>query len=120
MTLAAFLDGHRVAKVLFKTYLQHSQNSNTAEDASTTLKGWSTTFRNDIGFDDDQLRELVVDLNDLSLIQGFTETGREDLHFSIHSLVQDWARLRLPSDEQRSNSREAINIMQSLFETFEH
>jgi hypothetical protein len=57
----------------------------------------------------------------LSLIRGFLETDLGGIHFSIHGLVQDWAKLRQPSlEEQKSYSREAMNVMQSLFEEFQN
>jgi tetratricopeptide (TPR) repeat protein len=115
LTLAAFLGGHRVSKVLFKTYIARQANSY----VSAIENGWSDIFRGSTRFDDNRFRDVIVELNDLSLIRGFTETNSGGLHFTVHSLVQEWARSRLELEKQKVLSREATSIMTHLFQEFQ-
>lgn len=110
LTLAAFLGGNRVSRVFFK-----NSSSSSLNDYSMEMGIFQRASR----FDDKLYKDVIIELHNLSLITGFSETELGSLHFSIHNMVREWLVLR-PQDEQRkSYARNALACMTDLFEEFQ-
>jgi tetratricopeptide (TPR) repeat protein len=115
LTLAAFLGGHRVSKVLFKCYLRIFKLAGELKDNNH----WSSIFDDSNEFDGTLFRDVVVELNELSLIRGFEETAYGALHFNVHSVVREWIVYRADTQSKRAFLTEAVDIMENFFLKFE-
>ena len=117
LTLAAFLGGDRVSRVFFKTIFTESKGMHEfRKDLSTQM----AMFHNASKFSDKRYKDVLIELYNLSLISGFSETKLGSLHFSIHGLVRDWLVLRLKDEEKRSYAKEALLCVEAVFVNFEH
>ncbi|MCJ1307210.1 hypothetical protein MMC25_000856 [Agyrium rufum] len=83
------------------------------------LQNWTKLFESSSRFDDAHYRSIVMELHNLSLIRGFTEPDEGELYFSMHSLLQDWARIRLGSKDVRRYNTEINLILERFFERHE-
>ena len=123
LTLAAFLGGHRASKVLFKSYVQNMASLRGDGEVVNPLADWARLFQSGHTFDDARYRNIVVQLSELSLIQNFCNTGGDDFYFSVHSVVQEWARQRPDMDvntpETRAQySQEALKVLECVLEKY--
>ena len=113
LTLAAFIGGHRVSRTFFKTYCSKAgANSEFASD-------WMDLFRKSLHFDDFLFRDVIVELNNLSLIRGFVESDWGDLHFSLHPIVREWIIFRIDINQQVAFTSEVNRLMLAFFDTHE-
>ena len=117
LTLAAFLGGDRVSRVFFKTIFTESEGMHEfRKDFSIQM----AVFHNASTFSDKRYKDVLVELYDLSLISGFSETKLGSVHFSIHGLVREWLVLRLKDEEKRLYAKEALLCVEAVFVNFEH
>lgn len=112
LTLAAYLGGDRVSDVFFSTYVTSGD-----EDRDLELYGSLDMFLDGQAFDDSRYRECLMELTILTLIRSFAETDFGSLHFSMHSLVQDWIKLRLEAKDRTTYTSHAISLMTSFLES---
>ena len=117
LTLAAFLGGDRASRVFFKTIFTGSKGMHEfRKDFSTQM----AVFQNASTFSDKRYKDVLVELYNLSLISGFSETKLGSVHFSIHGLVREWLILRLKDEEKRLYAKEALLCVEAVFVNFEH
>ena len=116
LTLAAFLGGHRVSMALFRGLAEFEMEG---EQPLPEYFNWIKIFKDDSKFNECLFRDCIIELNDLSLVRGFTETDIGGLHFAIHPLTRDWARLRLPLSIRKSFTEECLALMTTFFEKYE-
>jgi tetratricopeptide (TPR) repeat protein len=103
LTLLGFFDGTRISSDIFGPY-------------SSEHKDWMTSC-----IDDDAsgnwkeflFLDILKDLRDLSLLQSL-EIKKEGTWFSVHPLIQDWAKSRITSEAQQEFTIESILIL-SIF-----
>ena len=108
LTLLAFFYHKDISEKLFKEYCM---NIDSSEKVSTILNPFFDKLQGD--WDSDSFIDDLCDLRDLSLLQGFTREADGFLHFSLHSLVKDWIRLRTSRKYCQDYSLLAADIVAS-------
>ena len=104
LSLSAFLDRNELPSLLFKAASEASSPSLTRQwltKSCVTRTGW----------DQGSFRSIVIPLANLSLIELQDSADRTWCEFSIHPLVQEWARLRLTESERLSFFQAAIWLL---------
>lgn len=112
LNLLAFLYRQGVSEELF--WKQHKHLGK--DDA---LPEWLLGFLNE---DDDQwnrsrFENALVELSKLSLIASYDHQGSKIKGITLHPLVQDWIKIRLGAEKQRSFTIEATNIVHRFLES---
>lgn len=102
LTLAAFLDSKEVSDDLFACY--GSKNID-----------WLVSCVTDGVWDKYEAQDILKELRKLSLLQNF-HTGKNGTTFSLHPLIQDWAKLRVNSDARREFAKQAILLLSAFLE----
>jgi nucleoside phosphorylase/tetratricopeptide (TPR) repeat protein len=97
LTLAAFFNGTDVSAELFQSY--HSQHND-----------WMSSCSVDGHWDELKFEETLKQLRDLSLLQNLKITS-SGIQFSVHPLIQDWAKLRIDTESRRAFTVDAVMIL---------
>ncbi|KAL8711263.1 MAG: hypothetical protein Q9225_007149 [Loekoesia sp. 1 TL-2023] len=105
LTLSAFLDRAKIGSSLFR---------NCFVSLPKPLE-WTSCFVTDGHWDGYRFQDLVTSLQAHSLVES-TELGMVDTSFSIHPLIGDWLRLRIPENERLDYLREAIRLVTASIE----
>ncbi|KAL8936556.1 MAG: hypothetical protein Q9211_004127 [Gyalolechia sp. 1 TL-2023] len=100
LTLAAFLDNSHIGEGLFRTHLL----------SMATKLEWTSCLMTDGQWDSYKFQDLVASLQAHSLVES-TDLGFPETNLSIHPLIRDWLRLRIPDDQQLHHLREAIQLV---------
>jgi tetratricopeptide (TPR) repeat protein len=101
LLVSAFLDRSNIPETLFKR---------TAEAGDLE---WQWAVGADRTWDSAKFQSAMETLSNLSLIQGFSVT-KDTAIFSLHPLVQVWAKLRLETAEQSAFTLKAVSLVASF------
>jgi tetratricopeptide (TPR) repeat protein len=97
LTLAAFLDAKEVSENLFRSY-------------SAKNVDWLRSCMSNGSWDEYEAQDMLTELRNLSLLQTLS-IGEEGAVFSLHPMIQDWIKLRIPSGDRPAFNREAILVL---------
>ncbi|KFY46366.1 hypothetical protein V495_02529 [Pseudogymnoascus sp. VKM F-4514 (FW-929)] len=100
LTLAAFLDSKEVSDDLFACY--GSENID-----------WLVSCVTDGAWDKYEAQGILKELRKLSLLQNL-HIGKNETTFSLHPLIQDWAKLRVKTDDRQIFVLEAILLLSTF------
>ena len=103
LTLCAFFSGQNISEEIFQ--ISHE---------SDTLP-WMATFVREGVWDKYQFLDVIAELRNLSLIQGF-DSGTQSTSFSLHPLIQDWMKLRLGNQDCQDYAAEATLILSNYMD----
>lgn len=109
LTLAAFLDHTRISRVLFKAHARYLSHCEACQKHT-----WMQIFEKAGEFNNLAFRDVVVELSNLSLVQGLVEEGNNRFYFRIHPLVRDWIKFRIEIVDQQSFACEAARTVDNL------
>jgi tetratricopeptide (TPR) repeat protein len=101
MSLVAFLDRTLLPSFMFK-------NATMSVNPSSTRRWLTDSCQKNSQWDQTKFRGLVIDLANLSLIDFRDTPDHSEFEFSIHPLVQEWARIRLTESERLWFFQQAI------------
>ena len=88
LTLFAFFDNKDISEQMFAEY-----KANNSEIAK--LLTWLNDFTNTGGeWESELFATALINLRDLSLLQGFTKSPDGFYHSSLHPLIKDWIQLQ--------------------------
>ena len=100
LTLAAFLDSTNLGDSLFRNYMVFRPQ----------LPVWTSCLATDGRWDGVRFQDLIASLHAMSLIDG-VDFRSPETRFSLHPLIKDWLRLRVPQTEGFIFAQEAIQLV---------
>ncbi|KAH0551387.1 hypothetical protein GP486_007398 [Trichoglossum hirsutum] len=106
LTLSAFFDASNVGENLFRSYLTLTDKP----------PWWMEHFTSGGVWDQYKYQDTIVELLNLSLLQGVNIGGIES-SFSLHPLVTDWLKLRIDQENRQKYTIEAVMILSSYIDT---
>ena len=105
LTLFAFFDNKDISEQMFAEY--KADNSEIAK-----LLTWLNAFTNAGGeWDSELFATALINLRDLSLLQGFTKSPDGFYHSSLHPLIKDWIQLRTSKPIGQENTYMAAALV---------
>jgi hypothetical protein len=106
LTLSAFFDKQDICDILF---MQHFKVANPE---------WMKDFAIRSTWDKFKFHDALAEFNTLSFLQSLIKEEHV-LYFSIHPLMQDWAKLRLDDEDRQKYTGEAITVLGSFIKAQE-
>ena len=100
LTLCAFLDCKNLRDSLFRNFAVSAKEP----------PSWLSFLLAGGYWDHYRFQDLIALLHSLSLIQSI-DLRETDMKFTLHPLIKDWLRIRLPEDETRPYAQEAIQCI---------
>lgn len=105
--LVAFFDGRKISEELFHAFFNADAPS------------WMNIFSDESSWDPFKFLDIVAELQRLSLIQ-ITDSTLGFNSFSVHPVIQDWAKMRLRPSDRQEYTTEAIQILSQFLSTHNH
>jgi tetratricopeptide (TPR) repeat protein len=103
LTLVSFLDGTRISTEIFSPYANQHEGWVTSCTGDDSLGDWKESL----------FLNILKDLRDLSLLQSLI-VNKEGAWFSVHPLIQDWAKSRITPEARQRFEIESILILYSF------
>ena len=101
LTISAFLDNQNVSEDLFRINFESSRYP----------PDWMDIFSTNSEWDKYKFEDVLVELRNLSLIQGLDNKNQNFCRFSLHPLVQDWLKLRRNDSTRQRFTKETIFML---------
>jgi hypothetical protein len=95
LTLSGFLHNNDIKGSYFRAYALEN-------------KSWLPSCRQKDDFDVSNFQDILKELHKLSVL----ESLQPDASFSLHSLIQDWIKLRIDSESRKMYTTEAHLVLE--------